>query len=278
MVIPHGNTWGFYTPAGSTWDKQLANGNQDPRRQFLIEIMSGHGNSEEYRDWQEVTFDATGKPGCPAPRPDYLPSCWRAGEIIEQRCRDAGVGADECRTRAETARQNYVDGRVAGHWTVPAVRPEEWLDSGQCRDCFLPSFNYRAGSSAQYALAISNFDASGDPQRFHFGVIASSDNHSARGGTGFKEFGRKLGMTEAGGARDEVWRERINPWIHQEEAVPESRALDLSQGLTRGFATLEAERQASFFLTGGLAAVHSEGRSREEIWDALARKEVWHQW
>ena len=267
IVIPHGNTWGFYTPPGSTWDKQLAHGNQDPRRQFLIEVMSGHGNSEEYRDWQEVLLDASGKATCPEPRPDYLPSCWRAGEIIDQRCRAAGIAEAECAQRAADARQHYVDGRVAGHWSVPGVQPAEWLDSGQCRDCFLPSFNYRPGGSTQYALAISNFDDPSGPQRFRFGLIASSDNHQARPGTGYKEFARRQGMTEARGARDEAWRKRINPWIHAEEAVPESREVPLND-LSRGFTTLEAERQASFFLTGGLAAVHTEGRSREQIWDA----------
>ena len=154
------------------------------------------------------------------------------------------------------------------------MKPDEWLDAGQCRDCFIPSFNYRPGGSTQYALAISNFDDPSGPQRFHFGLLASSDNHQARPGTGYKEFGRKQGMTEAGGARDEAWRKRINPWIYAEEAVPESREVPLND-LSRGFATLEAERQASFFLTGGLAAVHTEGRSREQIWDALRRKEVY---
>ena len=274
IVIPHGNTWGFYTPPGSTWDKQLANGNQDPRRQFLIEVMSGHGNSEEYRDWKEVLVDASGKATCPEPRPDYLPSCWRAGEIIEQRCRAAGTAEAECAQRAAGARQHYVDGRVAGHWSVPGVQPAEWLDSGQCRDCFIPSFNYRPGSSTQYALAISNFDDPKGPQRFRFGLLASSDNHQARPGTGYKEFARKQGMTESRGPRDEKWRKRINPWIYAEEAVPESREVPLND-LSRGFAILEGERQASFFLTGGLAAVHTEGRSREQIWDALQRKEVY---
>ncbi|HTF35867.1 MAG TPA: DUF3604 domain-containing protein [Myxococcota bacterium] len=274
IVIPHGNTWGFYTPPGSTWDKQLANGNHDPRRQFLIEIMSGHGNSEQYRDWKEVVFDASGKAVCPEPRPDYLPSCWQAGEIIGRRCHQAGLDDAECTRRAAQARQNYVDGGVAGHWTVPGVRVEEWLDSGQCRDCFIPSFNYRPGVSTQYALALTNFDDPANPQRFRFGILASSDNHHARPGTGYKEFGRH-GNTEAGGPRDETWRRRLNPWIYQEEAAAESRAPGDAMNLSKGFATLEAERQASFFMTGGLAAVHSEGRSREAIWEALERKEVY---
>src|SRR5262249_10164138 len=41
------------------------------------------------------------------------------------------------------------------------------------------------------------------------------------------------------------------------------------------FAAFETERQASFFLTGGLAAVHATGRSRAAIWDALQRREVY---
>ncbi len=274
IVIPHGNTWGFYSPMGTTWDKQLAAGQQDARRQFLIEIMSGHGNSEEYRDWKEVVIDGSGKASCPAPRADYMPSCWRAGELIELRCHEAGLDAGECTARAAQARQNYVEGLVAGHWSVPGVRPTDWLDSGQCRDCFIPSFNYRPGGSTQYALALTNFDDPGDPKRFRFGILASSDNHEARPGTGYKEFGR-LGNTEARGARDEIWAKRLNSRAGKEEPVPQSRTVGTTLDLSRGIATLEVERQSSFFMTGGLAAVHAEGRDSEAIWNALARKEVY---
>ncbi len=37
----------------------------------------------------------------------------------------------------------------------------------------------------------------------------------------------------------------------------------------------EAERQASFFMTGGLVAIHSEGRDRDALWAALKRREVY---
>ena len=50
-MIPHGNTWGYYTPTESSWDKQLLNNMHDPSKQISIEVFSGHGNSEEYRDW-----------------------------------------------------------------------------------------------------------------------------------------------------------------------------------------------------------------------------------
>ena len=272
IVIPHGNTWGLYSPPGITWDKQLTARMDDARKQFLIEIMSGHGNSEQYRDWHEVTFDAAGKAHCPEPTKTYLPSCWRAGEIIEERCRRAGLDAAQCAQRAAEARDNYANFGIVGHLTVPGAQLEDWLDSGQCKDCFIPSFNYRPGGSTQYALAISNFDDPAHPRRFHFGIIASSDNHRARPGTGYKEFDR-LGTTEAAGARDARWRERLRG--PQSPPEPHSMVLDINNLASRGFNALEVERQASFFMTGGLVAVHSNGRSRDEVWNALKRKEVY---
>jgi Protein of unknown function (DUF3604) len=272
IVIPHGNTWGYYSPPGITWDKQLTGKMNDPQKQFLVEIMSGHGSSEQYRDWRAVRFDDKGKPYCPEPTPEYLPSCWRAGEIIEQRCRAAGLDQKECASRAAEARQNYVNMGIVGHTTIPGVQFEEWLDSGQCKDCFIPAFNYRPGGSTQYALAITNFDDPAHPKHFRFGIIASSDNHRARPGTGYKEFDR-LGMTEAAGPRDETWRRRVHP--PEEAPAPRSHILEISQLASRGFQALEAERQASFFMTGGLVAVHANGRSRDAVWNALKRKEVY---
>ena len=271
IVIPHGNTWGFYSPPGTSWDKQLAPAMNDPAKQILVEVMSGHGNSEEYRDWQAVTYDAEGKPRCPEPRQDYLPSCWRAGEIIEARCRAAGFDGAECAARAAEARQNFVNVGGFGPMTVPGATPEDWLDAGQCKDCFTPAFNYRPGGSTQYALAISNFEEPEQPRRFRFGIIASSDNHRARPGNGYKEFDR-LGTTEAAGAPDAAWRKRLSS--APEQPVPRSTVLDFNR-LPRGFEGLEGERNASFFMTGGLVAVHANGRSRDEVWSAMKRKEVY---
>lgn len=274
IVIPHGNTWGFYSPPGTTWDKQLLAAQHDPARQLLIEVMSGHGNSEEYRDWKEIEIAADGTITCPTPRPDYLPSCWRAGEIIEARCRAEGTADTECADRATEARRIYAQSGIVGHRAVSGVASEEWLDAGQCRDCNFPAFNYRPGGSSQYALAISSFDTANAPRRFSFGFIGSSDNHQARAGTGYKEFGRR-GNTESRGARDAEWRTRLRSAVAKEEPLSRARPVDLDAERRRGLAAVEAERQASFFMTGGLAAVHSEGRSRDAIWQALQRKEVY---
>jgi hypothetical protein len=269
LVIPHGTTWGFYTPPDASWEKQLRNAQHDPQRQALIEVFSGHGNSEEYRSWRPLRADG----GCPEPRADYLPSCWRAGEIVRARCVAAGMGAEECTRRAAAARQHYADGGLRGRAAIPGERAEDWLDAGQCRDCFLPAFNYRPANSVQSILALTNFDEPDGPRRFRFGFIASSDVHSGRPGTGYKEFARSE-MADQTGPRDRRTYEFVNP--PSGEPLPESRPVDVAvtTGL-RAFQTSEFERQNSFWLTGGLVAVHAEARTRDGVWDALVRKEVY---
>jgi len=263
LVIPHGNTWGFYTPPRSSWDKQLAQHEDPDRDEFLVEVFSGHGNCEEYRDWRAVELDEDGKEICPEPVPNYLPSCWRAGEIIRERCAAAGESGEECDRRAREARQNYVEAGAEGQVTVPAAKTEDWLDSGQCTDCYMPAFNHRPALSSQYALAITNFDDPERPKRFKFGFLASSDNHTARPGTGYKEINRRE-MTDAGLAQ-------IGDHIPS-KATPEPRSVPVGPKVPR---VPEFERFASFFGTGGLVAVHSTGRNRQSIWEALERKEVY---
>ena len=271
IVIPHGTTWGYYTPHGSAWDKQLTPEMHDPERQRLIEVFSGHGNSEEFRPWEEVHFAANGEASCPEPRDDYLPACWRAGEIIEERCLETGASESECADRAEETRRRYVEEDVLGHHVVAGESPAEWGDSGQCRDCFLPSFNYRPKSSAQYILALSRTGPDGEPMRFRFGMMASSDNHSSRPGTGYKEYDRR-DATEMrfAGFGQSVLGQQVGP----DEPLPYPIE-EVEVSPTALFGAMATERQASFFLTGGLVAVHAEGRSRSAIWESMQRKEVY---
>src|SRR5215475_4471435 len=271
IVIPHGTTWGFYTPVGSAWDKQLRGAQHDPARQTLIEVFSGHGNSEEFRPWKEVETAADGAKSCPEPRDDYLPTCWRAGEIIRERCRAAGAADEDCDARAAVARQRAADLGLFGHLTVPGARPEDWLDAGQCRNCFQPAFNYRPRSSVQYILALRDFARPGRPRRFELGFVAASDNHSARPGTGYKEFARTE-MTEA-----RLTEAMIRLWGGRKAQAPaaESVAVDPRRERLPFHLLRESERATSFFLTGGLTAVHADGRSRDAIWQALQRREVY---
>jgi hypothetical protein len=218
-------------------------------------------------------IDADGAKSCPGPRPDYLPSCWRAGELVRERCLAAEEDEEECDERAADARQNYVDADTSGHLTVPGSRPDDWLDSGQCRDCFQPAFNYRPRSSVQYIMALGEFSDPARPRRFEFGFMASSDNHSARPGTGYKEVARTH-MTEA---RMTTAAMRMMDWTGGAEPPPEpeSKRFDAADYEGQFFRLREAERASSFFLTGGLVAVHAKGRDRDAVWQALEDKQVY---
>ena len=271
IVIPHGNTWGLYTPPETTWDKQLSGGMQNEKYQYMVEVFSGHGNSEEYRDWRDLERDAQGNPVCPQPRDDFLPTCVQAGRLIMQRCLDAGEEPAECEKRAELARNNAVQSNVPLA-TVPRSTPNEWLDAGQCRDCYLPSFTYRPGGSSQYALALGNFKKPGHIRRFRFALMASSDNHTARPGTGYKERDRMhnvegFALADAG-IREFMMRRLPDP-------VPFSVAVPPGEDTDQAWRLSHAERGSSFFLTGGLIAAHSEARHRDAIWSSLERKEIY---
>ncbi|MGQ2843690.1 DUF3604 domain-containing protein [Leptospira interrogans] len=272
LVIPHGNTWGFYTPPGITYDKQLKGKDHNEDVQKLVEIYSGHGNSEEYRPWQEVSIDRNGKPVCNEPSLGFEPSCWRAGEIIRARCLKEGDSAKECDEKASIARENHAIAGVSGFNTVPGADLDDWGNSGQCPDCFLPAFNYRSGNSVQYALAITNFDNPHKPRNFRFGFIGSSDSHTARAGNGYKEYWRK-GLTEASGPEKPNAFGMMEPAKNRKKPV--SKSIPFSPKGLGPFEIMDNERQASFFFTGGLVAVHSKGRDRDSVWDSLNRKEVY---
>lgn len=269
MVIPHGNSWGIYTPAGTTWGKQLKDGNQRSDYQFMMEMYSGHGNSEEYRDWRATIVDPLGKLSCPQPSDNYLPSCWLAGEMIESRCLSGGGTATECEVRGAYTSQRYVDSWQGGANVVGGASVEDWLEAGQCTDCFLPAFNMRPGGSAQYALSLTNFDDKHNPQRFKFGLMASSDNHVGRPGTGYKEFDR-YGMTETSGVQEEYARDLIYQQTAYSALPREGNFNELPP-----VKKFEHERSSSFFYTGGLVAVHSPGRDRDSIWNAMQKKQVY---
>lgn len=267
LLIPHGTTWGNYTPPGSDWRKQLTRTAHDPAIQTMVEIYSGHGSAEEYRDWRAATFDADGNATCPEPSEAYVPSCWRAGELIKARCLDEGFDETTCNNRATATRWAHVQRGMAGHLVVAGAKVIDWLDAGQCTDCFLPAFNYRPLGSAQYMLAISKAMNDGTTLRFKFGFIGSSDNHTARPGTGYKEYDRRE-MTEATGLR-----KGFGTMESRSTPAAEPNLVDLAN--LNVAARAETARISSFFTTGGLIAVHAQGKSRQAIWSSLQDKQVY---
>lgn len=274
LTIPHGTTWGFYTPPGYDWSKQLTAAQHDPKYQRLIEIYSGHGNAEQYRDYRAVEYNADGKASCAAPTDGFMPCCHRAGEIIRARCDDPHSQA--CEAHVAEAEQNYVDAGIAGRLTVPGVEPADWQGCGQCPDCYQAPFKHRPGGSVQYILAHRNFKAAagGKPERLRLGFIGSSDNHSARPGTGFKEIDRTE-FTDTYGAQNALVQHEFFDAPEPPDDKRWSQPFDRASSPFNFLQITESERQASFFYTGGLVAVHSAGRDRDSIWQALNRREVY---
>ncbi|MDG2308645.1 MAG: DUF3604 domain-containing protein [Candidatus Binatia bacterium] len=266
LVIPHGTAWGSYTPPETSWDKALATEYHDEDKVRLIEVMSGHGNSEEYRSWRNFR-EEDGERICPEPTADFLPCCWQAGEIMRGRCGD--LPAEECDRRVKEAKQLAMRANVSPVYVFPDTDAEEWLDCDQCRDCFKPSFNYRPRESVQYAMALTSpteTDSEGRPLRFRFGFIASTDDHTSRPGTGYKQYARKK-MTFSPGLQTDFLTARstlpdvVDPQRAQAVDVP-ARAMD-------------SERVTSFTYPGGIVAVHAPGRTREAVWKAMKDREVY---
>jgi hypothetical protein len=263
LVIPHGNAWGLYTPPGASWDHALAREQHDADRQRLLEIMSGHGNSEEYRSFRPGTL-VERDPVCPAPTEDFLACCWQAGEIMRRRC--GAVDPNTCEARVDEARRLAAMAGASVRQVFPDASAEDWLDCDQCRDCFKPSFSLRPRETAQYALAISNFDepeADGRPSRFRFGFIASTDDHTARPGTGYKHYERRM-MTFATGVRSDRF-----------DFGPSVDDANRPQRVETRYVVPDVERVASFSYPGGIVAVHAAARSRPAVWDALVRREAY---
>lgn len=274
LVIPHGTAWGMYTPPGASWEHQLKSKYHDPEKMKMIEVYSGHGNSENYRDFRARPLDAKGNPYCPQPTKNYLPACWQAGEIIRKRCLSEDEPVSECEARAVAARHDFVVVPHVGGWvSVQGTEVEDWLDAGQARDVYMPAFNFRPLKSAQYGLALRNFDDPANPLSYRWGLIGSTDTHTSRAGHGFKEYMR-INSTEAGnrGGRSQWWNDLI-----YKDKKPISKSLSIVDKdiVSLGFAATESERRASFLSLGGLVAVHAEGRGRDAIWEAMKRKEVY---
>ena len=103
IVIPHGQGWGFHVPIDSSWEDRLNEEGHDPSKQLLLEIMSGHGNGEEFREIASAQFLQNNEMICPEPNGNFLPCCWQAGEIQKKRC--DGLTDEECTARVELAKK-----------------------------------------------------------------------------------------------------------------------------------------------------------------------------
>ena len=262
IVIPHGTTWGSHVPYNASWENRLNPEGHDPDKQILLEIMSGHGNSEEFRNFVSVKELIDGSAVCPEPSSNFLPACWQAGEIMKSLCND--LSSSECEARVQLAKKYTIEAGPYSNMVFPELDPEAWLNANQCQDCFKPSFNYRPKQSAQYALAITNFEGV-ESNRYKFGFIASTDDHTARPGTGYKQYERRK-MTFAAGVRSS-WFDFL--YKAEDPSFPEKPSI------IAGNTQPDSERNSSFSYPGGIVAVHARSRSQEDIWEALKSKRTY---
>jgi hypothetical protein len=275
LVIPHGTAWGLSNPPSADWAHELTPAIAEDPRTKLVEVYSGHGNSEEYRSWREYLPGPNGEKICPQPSANYLPMCWQAGRIIRARCEALHLPGEECERREREARQRELDAPVgfaaAGFLAVPGAASEEWLDAGECRDCFLPTWHHNPLGSVQYILSLGQDRKDEDPLRFRFGLIGSSDNHNAMPGEGYKEVARWNSILLMRLTSPDAKR-----FFLPAPAAPaaESRAVTPSL-YSSSWATWDVERTNSMSITGGLVAVHAAARTRGAIWDALETRNVY---
>lgn len=163
LVIPHGTTWGI-GGVDADWNDVLAAGQFDPRYERLIEIYSGHGNSESWIAPANVASEIT--------------SCAeQAATLTTDLCSALNRDPDLCRTQADTARAN---GTLTSEYEAYAT-PESWGTCGECRDCFQPAERYQVTGAVQAGLAQSPGRWQGSP--WLWGIIASTDGHRGQPGS-----------------------------------------------------------------------------------------------
>jgi len=188
---------------------------------------------------------------------------------MRERCGD--LPQEECEARVEEAKRLTMQAGVTPDRVLPGTGAEHWLDCGQDRLGFKPAYSFRPRGSVQYALALQG-DSKADgaePLRFRFGLIGSSDTHSARPATGYKQTGPLIGHTDARAPRNAFYRGLL---LDRGEAEDPQRAQAAGQ---ESASVLLAERMTSFLYPGGTVAVHADGRDRDAIWQALERREVY---
>ncbi len=243
IVIPHGLAWGTTNPTTGDFKTQMDQ--HDQRYQKLLEVYSGHGNSEQFEDFQRVGTREDGSLFCPPATENFTPCCVQAAKLTRSRCDDPESAT--CDTEVNSLLEAFLaKGAPQGRSLLEDTSIEDWLGCGQLRNSFQPSSLYAPRLSAQYNLA-QGFDAKGEPKRAKLGLIGSSDGHQGRPGSSFKEDDRLL-RTD-----------------HKDSG---------KKGLSADFYKADKESGA-FYYTGGLVAAHTDGRNRDAIWKALDNRNVY---
>ena len=298
MVIPHGTAWGIlHARRAPSW-RQAAHcrGARSERGRRLVEIYSGHGNSEDAAATGARWTWRAGRHAqrVRAPAFGYLPSVLarrRAGG--SSAASRSGESEGGVRVVAPPTRSQPLRRRRTRRGCQDAVQGETPPTTGAerrpvpRRTCFQPAFNFRPrSSSVQYmhgdprllsdarepeALPTSASSAASDNAHRAVrrsglqGVRARRDDGRTAGGW---KAGPRAAVACLGSEPDDV-DEPGSP-----SRCPSCRAARVRSQL---FGVLETERLGSYFVTGGLVGgARRAGAIANAIWDALeAASEVY---
>jgi hypothetical protein len=111
------------------------------------------------------------------------------------------------------------------------------------------------------------------PRRLRWGLIASTDSHEARPGTGYKQEQRGR-MTDGRGYARRRDDRLLRPWVVGRQQDPR-RAQAVPEEPRSLRSLFDVERTASFMYPGGIVAVHADARDRRAIWDALQQRRAY---
>lgn len=128
LVIPHGLAWEATNPAQADFKLQMDR--HDQRYQKLLEVYSGHGNSEVFEDFARVGVDNEGNLFCPQSTEKFVPCCQVAEQLVRAECeREDERACDE--DVAQAVSVFLEKGDKAGRRSLSRFPASQWQGCGQ---------------------------------------------------------------------------------------------------------------------------------------------------
>jgi Protein of unknown function (DUF3604) len=298
-VIPHGNAWGAVPAMNTMWGPQLDPVNHDPKIQSIIEIYSGHGNSEEYshfppnyvyfkggnevpmedcleEDWgtlnkigdkaigvntpYKILPECTRK--CSEPNESYEPCCWKAGEIVKSRCVDQE--SSWCKEQVELAKEHSKPfPKMISPMALKNIKNEYRANPGKVG---VKEWG-ACGQCLDCFQPAYNYRNHGSVQKALASAYFNEDNKPLHYNFGF------IGSTDTHSA----WPGSVKESKRQAEGNLGNGAMGPVQALIGDEISVSpgVGRGGGFLNPGGLAVILAEHRTRDDLWESFINKNIY---